>query len=68
MASAVAAFAVIACGWPQFGGKVGGMIAIVPCCLLLLMAMAMAGIRIMVRRGRVVLGSGVALFALFALD
>jgi len=65
VASAVAAFAVIACGWPQFGGKVGGVIAIVPCYLLLLMAMA--GIRITVRRVLVVLGSGVALFALFAL-
>ena len=37
-ASAVAVFVVIACGWPQFGGKVGGTIAIVPCFLLLLMA------------------------------
>ena len=65
VASAVAAFAVIACGWPQFGGKVGGVIAIVPCYLLLLMAMA--GIWVTVRRVLVVLGSGVALFALFAL-
>jgi hypothetical protein len=52
-----------------FGGKVGGVIAMVPCYLLLLMAMAMAmaGIRITVRRVLVVLGSGVALFAVFAL-
>ena len=64
-ASAAALFAVIACGWPQFGAKVGGTIAIVPCALLLLMAMA--GIRITVRRVAVVLGSGVALFAVFAL-
>jgi len=64
-ASTVALFAVIACGWPQFGAKVGGTIAIVPCALLLLMAMA--GIRITVRRVAVVLGSGVALFAVFAL-
>ena len=63
-ASAVALFAVIACGWPEFGAKVGGTIAIVPCALLLLMAMA--GIRITVRRVAVVLGSGVALFAVFA--
>ncbi len=63
-ASAVAVFVVIACGWPQFGGKVGGTIAIVPCLLLLLMAIA--GIRITVRRVAVVLGSGVALFAVFA--
>jgi hypothetical protein len=64
-ASAVAAFVVIACGWPQFGGKVGGVIAIVPCCLLLLMVMA--GVRITTRRVAVILGSGVALFAVFAL-
>ena len=64
-ASAVAIFVVIACGWPQFGGKVGGTIAIVPCFVLLLMAMA--GIRITVRRVAVVLGSGLALFAVFAL-
>ena len=63
-ASAGALFAVIACGWPEFGAKVGGTIAIVPCALLLLMAMA--GIRITVRRVAVVLGSGVALFAVFA--
>jgi hypothetical protein len=56
---------VIACGWPQFGGKVGGVIAIVPCCLLLLMVMA--GVRITTRRVAVILGSGVALFAVFAL-
>ncbi len=64
-ASAVAAFAVIACGWPQFGAKVGGTIAIVPCVLLLLMTLA--GTRITVRRVTVVLGSGLALFAVFAL-
>jgi hypothetical protein len=64
-ASAVALFAVVACGWPQFGAKVGGTIAIVPCALLLLMAMA--GIRITARRVALVLGSGVALFAVFAL-
>lgn len=64
-ASAVAAFVVIACGWPQFGGKVGGVIAIVPCYLLLLMVMA--GVRITARRVAVILGSGVALFAVFAL-
>jgi hypothetical protein len=64
-AAAVAVFVVIACGWPQFGGKVGGTIAIVPCFLLLLMAMA--GIRITIRRVAVVLGSGIAVFAVFAL-
>ena len=64
-ASAVAAFAVIACGWPQFGAKVGGTIALVPCAVLLLMTIA--GTRITTRRVTVVLGTGVALFALFAL-
>jgi hypothetical protein len=63
-ASAVAAFAVIACGWPQFGAKVGGTIAMVPGFVLLLMAMA--GIRISVRRVALILGSGLALFAVFA--
>ena len=64
-AAAVAAFAVIACGWPQFGAKAGGTIALVPCALLLLLALA--GIKITARRAAVVLGTGVALFAVFAL-
>ena len=64
-ASAVAVFVVVACGWPQFGGKVGGIIAIVPCFLLLLMAMA--GVRITARWVVLILGSGLALFAVFAL-
>ncbi|HYZ53423.1 MAG TPA: hypothetical protein VE733_07975 [Streptosporangiaceae bacterium] len=63
-ASAVAAFAVIACGWPQFGAKVGGTIAMVPGFVLLLMAMA--GLPISVRRVALVLGSGLALFTVFA--
>ena len=64
-ASAVAVFAVVACGWPQFGGKVGGTIALVPCFLLLLMVIA--GARITPGRVLLVLASGLALFALFAL-
>ncbi len=64
-AFAVAVFVVVACGWPQFGGKVGGTIAVVPCVLLLLMVIA--GVRITPGRVLLVLGSGVALFALFAL-
>jgi len=56
---------VVACGWPQFGGKVGGTIALVPCFLLLLMVIA--GARITPGRVLLVLGSGVGLFALFAL-
>jgi hypothetical protein len=61
----VAAFAVFASGWPGFGGKVGGTIAMVPCFLLL--AMAVAGIRLNWRLLLLVLASGLALFAVFAL-
>ncbi len=64
-AGAVAVFAVVACGWPQFGGKVGGTIAMVPGFILLLMALAR--VRITVRRVIAILGSGLALFAVFAL-
>ena len=35
LVAVVAAFAVFASGWPGFGGKVGGTIAMVPCFLLL---------------------------------
>ena len=61
----VAAFAVFASGWPGFGGKVGGTIAMVPCFVLL--AMAVAGIRLNWRRLLLVLASGLVLFAVFAL-
>ena len=54
-----------ACGWPQFGAKAGGTIALVPCALLLLLTIA--GTSITARRAAVVLGTGVALFAAFAL-
>jgi hypothetical protein len=64
-ALAVAVFAVVACGWPQFGGKVGGTIAMVPGVVLLIMALAQ--VRITTRRVIAVLGSGLALFAVFAL-
>ena len=63
--SAVGLFAVFASGWPGFGGKVGGTIAMVPCFLLL--GMAMAGIRLNWRRVLLVAVSGLALFAVFAL-
>ena len=63
--AAVAVFAVFASGWPGFGGKVGGTIAMVPCFLLL--AMAVAGIRLNWRRVLLVAVSGLALFAVFAL-
>jgi hypothetical protein len=61
----VATFAVFASGWPGFGGKVGGTIAMVPCFALLLMVVA--GIRLNWRRVLLVLASGLALFAVFAL-
>ena len=61
----VAAFAVFASGWPGFGGKVGGTIAMVPCFLLL--AMAVGGVRLNWRRVLLVAVSGLVLFAVFAL-
>ena len=63
--AAVATFAVFASGWPGFGGKVGGTIAMVPCFLLL--GMVIAGIRLNWRRILLVAVSGLALFAVFAL-
>ena len=63
--SAVAVFAVVASGWPGFGGKVGGTIAMVPCFVLLLMAVA--GIRLNWRRVALAAVSGLVLFAVFAL-
>jgi hypothetical protein len=61
----VGVFAVFASGWPGFGGKVGGTIAMVPCFLLL--ALAVAGVRLNWRRVLLVAVSGLALFAVFAL-
>ena len=61
----VAVFAVFASGWPGFGGKVGGTIAMVPCFALL--ALAVAGIRLNWRRVLLVAVSGLVLFAVFAL-
>jgi hypothetical protein len=63
--AAVAIFAVFASGWPGFGGKAGGTIAMVPCFALLLMAVA--GVRLTWRRLVPVAVSGVALFVVFAL-
>ena len=63
--AAVAVFAVFASGWPGFGGKVGGTIAMVPCFLLL--GMVVAGVRLNWRRILLVAVSGLALFAVFAL-
>jgi len=63
--AAVAVFAVFASGWPGFGGKVGGTIAMVPCFGLL--GLAVAGVRLNWRRVLLVAVSGLALFAVFAL-
>jgi hypothetical protein len=63
--AAVAVFAVFASGWPGFGGKVGGTIAMVPCFALLLMAVA--GVRLTWRRLALAAVSGLALFVVFAL-
>jgi hypothetical protein len=63
--AAVAVFAVFASGWPGFGGKVGGTIAMVPCFALL--GMVVAGIRLTWRRVLLAAVSGLALFAVFAL-
>ena len=63
--AAVAVFAVFASGWPGFGGKAGGTIAMVPCFALLLMAVA--GVRFTWRRLVLAAVSGLALFAVFAL-
>ncbi len=43
-ATAVGLFAVVALGWPGFGAKVGGTIALVPCLVLLIAGLA--GVRI----------------------
>jgi hypothetical protein len=61
----VGLFAVFASGWPGFGGKVGGTIAMVPCFLLL--AGAVAGIKLNWRLVLLVAVSGLALFVIFAL-
>jgi hypothetical protein len=61
----VAVFAVFASGWPGFGGKVGGTIAMVPCFAFL--AAAVAGARLSWRRALLILASGLVLFAVFAL-
>jgi hypothetical protein len=77
--SAVGLFAVIALGWPGFGAKAGGTIALVPCLVLLVASGAGRGAvadGAGGRTGRASLGwrwavpvalSGVALFAAFAL-
>lgn len=63
-AGAIAAVTVVAAGWPGFGAKVGGTIAMVPGFLVLLAAIA--GVRITPRRAVLVGVSGLAVIALFA--
>lgn len=64
-AAAVGCFAVVASGWPGFGAKVGGTIALVPCLLVLLMRLA--DIRVGWLRAAPVAVSGLVLFLVFAL-
>jgi hypothetical protein len=68
-ASGIGLFAVIAAGWPGFGAKAGATIALVPCLLLLLIALAegRAGVRLGWRLAVPIALSGLALFAVFAL-
>jgi hypothetical protein len=61
----VSLFAVVASGWPGFGAKVGGTIAMVPSLLVLIMAVA--GVRITWRRAVAIAVSGVVVIAAFAL-
>jgi hypothetical protein len=63
--SIVAVFTVFASGWPGFGGKAGGTIAIVPCFLVLLLVVA--GVDLTWRRVLAIAVSGLLLLAIFAL-
>jgi hypothetical protein len=62
--AAVGLLAVVASGWPGFGAKVGGTIALVPC--LLLLAAWMAGVRVGRRLAVPVAVSGLVVFLVFA--
>jgi hypothetical protein len=61
----IALFAVVASGWPGFGAKVGGTIAMVPCFALLFFALA--GVRPRWRYAVPAALSGLVLVAVFAL-
>jgi hypothetical protein len=63
-AAGVAIATVIACGWPGFGAKVGGTIAMVPAYLVLVAAIG--GVKITARRGLAIAVSGIALVTVFA--
>jgi hypothetical protein len=62
---AVGLLAVVASGWPGFGAKVGGTIALVPC--LLLLAAWLSGVRVRRRWAVPLAASGLVLFLAFAL-
>ena len=61
----VGLLAVVASGWPGFGAKVGGTIALVPC--LLLLAAWLSGVRAGRRWAVPLAASGLVLFLAFAL-
>jgi hypothetical protein len=61
---AVGLLAVVASGWPGFGAKAGGTIALVPC--LLLLAAWLAGVRMSGRWAVPVAVSGLVVFLAFA--
>jgi hypothetical protein len=63
-AGAVGLLAVVASGWPGFGAKAGGTIALVPC--LLLLAAWLAGMPVGRRWAVPVAVSGLAVFLAFA--
>jgi hypothetical protein len=62
--AAVGLLAVVASGWPGFGAKVGGTIALVPC--LILLAAWLAGARVGRRWAVPVAVSGLVVFLAFA--
>jgi hypothetical protein len=62
--AAVGLLAVVASGWPGFGAKAGGTIALVPC--LLLLAAWLAGVRMSGRWAVPVAVSGLVVFLAFA--
>jgi hypothetical protein len=64
VAGMVALLAVVASGWPGFGAKVGGTIALVPC--LLLLAAWLAGVRVGRRWAVPVAVSGLVVFLAFS--
>jgi hypothetical protein len=63
-AAAIGLLAVVASGWPGFGAKAGGTIALVPC--LILLTAWLAGVRVGRRLALPVALSGLVLFLVFA--